>query len=44
MRDPEGKEVLLGTEALTLAAGADLQITLTLPVRIVPRSVALTER
>jgi len=40
--DAAGNEVLLGKDPLVFATGADLQITLTLPVRVVPRSVALT--
>jgi hypothetical protein len=39
--DAAGKEVLLSKDAVVLAPGASVQITLTLPVRIVPRSVVL---
>jgi hypothetical protein len=39
--DANGKEVLLSKDAVVLAPGANVQITLTLPVRIVPRSVVL---
>ena len=40
--DAAGKEVLLSKGVVVLAAGADVQVTLTLPVRVVPRSVAMT--
>jgi hypothetical protein len=40
--DANDREVLLSKDAVTLAAGADVQITLTLPVRVVPRSVVQT--
>ena len=39
--DAAGKEVLLGKDAVVLAPGVDVQITLTLPVRVVPRSVVV---
>jgi len=40
--DAAGAEVLLERDPIVVAAGADLQITLTLPVRVIPRSVAVT--
>jgi hypothetical protein len=42
VQDLAGKEVLLGSDPVDIAAGADVQVTLTVPARVVPRSVALT--
>src|SRR5262249_20173953 len=39
--DLNGKEVMRDTVALHFAAGANLQITLVVPVRVVPRSVVI---